>query len=69
MLERNKGDTQDLEKSVLIPKNEASHFKESILRILERVKLENCDSDTHRKVQLDDIKNIYKLLEYFSDKE
>jgi len=63
-VQRNKGDTQDLEKSVLIPKNEASHFKESILRILENLKLENCN-----KVQQDDIKNIYKLLEYFSDKK
>ncbi len=63
MLHRNKGDTQDLEKSVLIPKNEASHFKESILRILEKLELENCN-----KVQLVDIKNIYQLLEYFSSK-
>ncbi|WP_339880596.1 hypothetical protein [uncultured Algoriphagus sp.] len=64
MLERNKGDTQDLEKSVLIPKDEASHFKESILRVLEKLELENCN-----KVQQTDIKNIYKLLEYFSFKE
>ncbi|PZX49956.1 hypothetical protein LV84_04146 [Algoriphagus ratkowskyi] len=64
MVPINKGDTQDLEKSVLIPKNEASHFKESIVRILGNLKLENCS-----KVQQTDIKNIYKLLEYFSDKE
>ena len=61
MIYRNKGDTQDLEKSVLIPKNEASHFRESILRILIKVELEKSD-----KVQQSDIKNIYKLLEYFS---
>lgn len=64
MLQRNKGDTQDLENSVLIPKDEASHFKESILRVLEKLELENCN-----KVQQADIKNIYKLLEYFSFKE
>lgn len=64
MLQRNKGDTQDLEKSVLIPKSETSQFQESILRILEKLELENCN-----KVQQADIKNIYKLLEYFSFKE
>ena len=64
MIQRNKGDTQDLEKSVLIPKDEASHFKESILRVLEKLELDNCN-----KVQQADIKNIYKLLEYFSFKE
>ena len=71
---RNKGDTQDLEKSVLIPRNEASQFRESILRILALVKLEDCKSDKQislgdRKVQQADIKHIYQLLEYFSDKE
>ena len=71
---RNKGDTQDLEKSILIPRNEASLFRESILRILALVKLEDCKSDDpiklgERKVQQADIKHIYQLLEYFSDKE
>ncbi|MBN7817504.1 hypothetical protein [Algoriphagus pacificus] len=74
MIHRNKGDTQDLEKSVLIPRNEASQFRESILRILALVKLEDCKSDkqishVERKVQQADIKHIYQLLEYFSDKE
>jgi hypothetical protein len=63
MVYRNKGDTQDLENTVLIPKNEASQFRESILRILEKIELENSN-----KVQLADIKNIYQLLEYFSVK-
>ena len=74
MIHRNKGDTQDLEKSILIPRNEASQFRESILRILALVKLEDCKSDKQishgdRKVQQADIKHIYQLLEYFSDKE
>ena len=62
MLERNKGDTQDLEKSVLIPKNETCQFQESLIRIMDYVKLEDCN-----KVQQADIKNIFKLLEYFSE--
>tara|TARA_R110002020_G_scaffold409411_4_gene619172 strand:- start:111 stop:308 length:198 start_codon:yes stop_codon:yes gene_type:complete len=61
-IEGNKADTQDLEKSVLIPKNETSQFQESLIRIMDYVKLEDCN-----KVQQADIKNIYRLLEYFSE--
>ncbi|MDG1277538.1 MAG: hypothetical protein P8O16_09680 [Algoriphagus sp.] len=64
MIYRNKGDTQDLDKSVLIPKNEASQFKDSLLRTLELVELENSN-----QVQQEDIKNIYKLLAYFTENE
>lgn len=64
MIHRNKGDTQDLENSILIPKNEASQFRESILRVLENIELDDC-----MKVQQIDIKHFYQLLEYFSVKE
>lgn len=64
MIYRNKGDTEDFENSILIPRNKASQFKESILRILESVELHKS-----MKVQQSDIKHIYQLLEYFSDKE
>lgn len=61
MVQRNKGDTQDFEKSVLIPFEEVKPLKESLLRVLTTVKLEKSKS-----VQREDVKNIYKLLEYFS---
>lgn len=64
MIYRNKGDTEDYENSILIPRNKASQFKESILRILESVELHKS-----MKVQQSDIKYIYQLLEYFSDKD
>lgn len=64
MIQRNKGDTQDFEKSVLIPFEEVKPLKESLLRVLTTVKLEKSKS-----VQREDVKNIYKLLEYFSIKD
>jgi len=64
MIHRNKGDTQDVERSVLIPFEEVKPFKEALLRVLKTVKLEKCKS-----VQREDVKQIYKLLEYFSPKE
>jgi len=60
MLERNKGDTQDLDDTILIPKEQASQFSNSLLRILESIDLEKCN-----RVQREDVKNIYRLLTYF----
>lgn len=64
MINRNKGDTQDLEKSVLIPADEVNQFRESIIRVLELVKLEKCN-----RVQLGHIKKMYKLLESLAEKD
>ncbi|PZX59355.1 hypothetical protein LV84_01386 [Algoriphagus ratkowskyi] len=58
--ERNKGDTQDLEDSILIPKEQVDQFSNSLVRILDMIDLENCD-----RVQREDIKNVYRLLTYF----
>ena len=61
MLERNKGDTQLNGLSLRIDKEEASRFRESLIRILDRIEVLESD-----QVQLKDIKEIFKLLEYFS---
>ncbi|WP_268035801.1 hypothetical protein [Algoriphagus sp. PAP.12] len=66
MIDRNKGHTKELDGIIQIPGAEAGLFRDSLLKILDLVKLEECSSDIHRKVQREDIKHIYRLLEYFS---
>lgn len=44
--------------------DEVDQFRESIIRVLEMVKLEKCN-----KVQLGQIKKVYQLLDYFSQKD
>ena len=61
--ERNKGHTQDFQETILIPGSLVCRLNESLQRLLSIVDLEKSD-----KVQRDDVKNIYKLLEYFSSK-
>lgn len=61
MIQRNKGDTQLNGLSLRIDKEEASRFRESLIRILDRIEVLESD-----QVQLKDIKEIFKLLEYFS---
>ncbi|SHO65371.1 hypothetical protein [Algoriphagus zhangzhouensis] len=63
-MQRNKGHTQELGDLIQIPIQEAGLFKESILGILDLIKVEDCN-----RVQQEYIKNIYRLLEYFSKSE
>ena len=58
MIQRNKGDTPKIEDSIRITKSQAILWKDSILRLLEGVEVGEGD-----RVQLEDIKNIYALLE------
>lgn len=64
MVQKNKGHTQELGDLIRIPIQEAGLFKESILGILDLIKVEDCN-----RVQQEYIKNIYRLLEYFSKSE
>ncbi len=62
MIQRNKGHTQKFEMSFRFESSQVSKFKDAIIRILDRVKVQESD-----QVQLNDVKEIYKLLEYFSE--
>ena len=61
---RNKGDTTIQEFWIKIPPVEVIEFKKSLINLLQIVKLENCD-----RAQQTDIKNIFKLLDYFSESQ
>ena len=58
---RNKGDTQLNGLSLQLDQEEASRIRESLIRILDRIEVLESD-----QVQLYDIKEVFKLLEYFS---
>jgi hypothetical protein len=60
-MERNKGDTQKKAFSVLISEDEALRIRRSLIRLLDGIEVQESD-----QVQLEDIKVIFKLLEYFS---
>lgn len=62
MIERNKGDTQLNGLSLRIDQEEASRFRESLIRILDRIEVLESN-----QVQLEDIKLVFKLLGYFSN--
>lgn len=59
--DRNKGDTEINGLSLHLNQEEASRFRESLIRLLDRIEVQESD-----QVQLEDIKVIFKLLEYFS---
>ncbi|OOG69920.1 hypothetical protein B0E43_19615 [Algoriphagus sp. A40] len=59
--DRNKGDTQFSGLSLQLDQEETSRFRESLIRLLDRIEVQASD-----QVQLNDIKEIFKLLEYFS---
>lgn len=61
MIQRNKGDTQLNGLSLQVDQEEASRIRESLIRILDRIEVLESD-----QVQLYDIKEVFKLLEYFS---
>lgn len=61
MIERNKGDTQVKGLSLQLDQEEATKFRESLIRLLDQIELLESD-----QVQRDNIKTIYKLLDYFS---
>lgn len=61
MIERNKGDTQVNGLSLQLDQEEATKFRESLIRLLDQIEILESN-----RVQRDDIKKIYKLLDYFS---
>lgn len=61
MIERNKGDTQVKGLSLQLNQEEVTKFRESLIRLLDQIEILESN-----QVQLDDIKTIYKLLDYFS---
>ncbi|RIW13103.1 hypothetical protein D0X99_16970 [Algoriphagus lacus] len=62
MIERNKGDTEELGPRINLDANQASRFKNALIRILEKVEIQSGD-----QVQQEDIKEIFRLLDYFSE--
>lgn len=60
-MERNKGDTKRKAISISIHEDEALQFQKSLIRLLDRIEVQVSD-----QVQRDDIKVVFKLLEYFS---
>ncbi|WP_297337988.1 hypothetical protein [Algoriphagus sp.] len=62
MIQRNKGDTQRLNVHFSLEANQASKIKEALIRTLDRILVQETDQE-----QLNDIREIYKLLEYFSE--
>ena len=64
MLQRNKGDTIITDSWIKIPSIEVIDFKKSLINLLQLVELEKCD-----RAQQSDIKNIFKLLDYFSENQ
>ncbi|SEG10970.1 hypothetical protein [Algoriphagus boritolerans] len=63
-MERNKGDTEEKPIPILIPEEEAQRFRIALIRLLERIEVQASD-----QVQLDDIKEVFKLLEHFSKQD
>lgn len=61
MIERNKGHTIESTESVRIPCKDVIPLRDSLLKLLELVELNNS-----KKVQLKDVKNIYKLLDFLT---
>lgn len=61
MLERNKGDTKEKVIPIQIKEEEVKRFREALIRILNQIEIQTGD-----QVQLEDIKEVFKLLEYFS---
>lgn len=62
MIERNKGDTKELGLQMSLDANEVSKFRKALIRILERVEVQDSN-----QAQQEDIKEIFKLLDYFSE--
>jgi len=62
MIERNKGDTKELGLKMSLDANEVSKFRKALIRILERVEVQDSN-----QAQQEDIKEIFKLLDYFSE--
>ena len=62
MIERNKGDTQRLHVQVSLQADQALKIREALIRTLDRIPVQDSD-----QVQLNDIREIFKLLEYFSE--
>ena len=58
---RNKGDTQLNGLFLRIDQEEVSKFRDSLIRILDRIEVLESN-----QVQQEDIKEVFKLLEYFS---
>jgi hypothetical protein len=61
MIERNKGDTEVKGLSLQLNQEEAAKFRESLIRLLDQIEILEID-----QAQRDDIKTIYKLLDYLS---
>ena len=64
MIERNKGDTEELGLRINLDVNQASRFKNALIRILDKVEIQTGD-----QVQQEDIKEIFRLLDYFSERK
>lgn len=62
MIERNKGDTKEFGLQLCLQAQEVAMFRNALIRILERVEVKKSNQE-----QREDIKYIFKLLDYFSE--
>lgn len=61
MLERNKGDTPKAGIQISLEVEQATKVKDALIRILSQIPVQESN-----QVQLNDIKEIFKLLDHFS---
>lgn len=61
MIERNKGDTKESGFQLVLKFQEVEKFRNSLFRILEKIEVQTSDQTGQ-----DDIKSIYKLLDYLA---
>jgi sulfur relay (sulfurtransferase) DsrF/TusC family protein len=62
MIQRNKGDTPRIGIQINLEVEQAARYKDALIRILSQIPVQESD-----QVQLNDIKEVFKLLDYFSE--
>jgi hypothetical protein len=63
MIERNKGDTPETGIQISLEADQANRYREALIRVLALIPVQESN-----QVQLNDIKEIFKLLDHFSSK-
>ncbi|GAB2493402.1 hypothetical protein GCM10027164_24030 [Algoriphagus taiwanensis] len=63
MIERNKGDTSEFGIQIKLEAHQAIRCRDALIRILSQIPVQESN-----QVQLSDIKEIFKLLDYISEK-
>lgn len=61
MIQRNKGDTPETGIQISLEADQADRYREALIRVLALIPVQESN-----QVQLNDIKEIFKLLDHFS---